>query len=144
MELRVSQALQLGFPLLILKEVKQVIIKNIGSKIVSIGSDVLMPDAQLEVSEAIASAPSIKAMEELGFLRVDRTPAPKDVVVNAPEENAGTQTPDNSEKTNPSQAPVEHKEEKKRGRPSVYRTVNPADAKKDTPATEQAAPETNE
>lgn len=47
------------------------IIKNIGTKIVNIGTTVLMPDSEATFSSAVASAPSIKALEELGFIKVE-------------------------------------------------------------------------
>ena len=48
------------------------IIRNIGSKVISIGSAVLMPDGEIEVTDAIANAASIKAMCEKGFISVER------------------------------------------------------------------------
>ena len=48
------------------------IIRNIGSKVISIGSAVLMPDGELEVTDAIANTASIKAMCEKGFIAVER------------------------------------------------------------------------
>ena len=47
------------------------IIRNIGSKVISIGSSVLMPDGELEVTDAIANTASIKAMCEKGFVAVE-------------------------------------------------------------------------
>ena len=48
------------------------IIRNIGSKVISIGTAVLMPDGELEVTDAIANTASIKAMCEKGFIAVER------------------------------------------------------------------------
>ena len=48
------------------------IIRNIGSKVISIGSAVLMPDGELEVTDAITNTASIKAMCEKGFIAVER------------------------------------------------------------------------
>ena len=47
------------------------VIKNISAKIINVGSEVLMPDMAITVSNAIASAPSIQALAELGFIRVE-------------------------------------------------------------------------
>ena len=47
------------------------IVKNIGSKIISIGSTVLMPDGQMKVTADIASAPAIKAFARMGMVKVE-------------------------------------------------------------------------
>ena len=45
-------------------------IKNIGSKIISIGSTVLMPDAEMKATKAITATPAIDAMVEMGLLSI--------------------------------------------------------------------------
>lgn len=54
-------------------------IKNTGSKIVSIGTTVLMPDQSMTVSKAVAETPAIKALVKKEFLAVidDEKPAKK-------------------------------------------------------------------
>ena len=37
------------------------IIKNIGSKIINIGTEILMPDSQITVSKDVAALPAIQA-----------------------------------------------------------------------------------
>lgn len=44
------------------------IVKNNTQKVINIGTTPLMPDETMEVSQAVASAPSIKAMAEKGQL----------------------------------------------------------------------------
>lgn len=43
-------------------------IKNIGSKIISVGSTVLMPDATMKASKAVCDSPAIKVFVEKGLL----------------------------------------------------------------------------
>lgn len=45
-------------------------IKNIGSKIISVGSTVLMPDASMKASKAVCEAPAIKALAEMGMIAI--------------------------------------------------------------------------
>ncbi len=45
-------------------------IKNIGSKIISIGSTVLMPDAEMKATKTITATPAIEAMVEMGLLSI--------------------------------------------------------------------------
>lgn len=45
-------------------------IKNIGSKIISVGSTVLMPDASMKASKAVCEAPAIKALAEMGVITI--------------------------------------------------------------------------
>lgn len=45
-------------------------IKNIGSKIISISSTVLMPDAEMKATKAITATPAIEAMVEMGLLSI--------------------------------------------------------------------------
>lgn len=59
-------------------------IKNIGTKIVNIGTVVLMPDESMTANETICNAPAIKAMEKRGLLSIIKevkapvhTPAPQ-------------------------------------------------------------------
>lgn len=45
-------------------------IKNIGAKIISVGTTVLMPGDEMPASKEAACTPAIKAMERKGFLSV--------------------------------------------------------------------------
>lgn len=54
-----------------IQEVKHMIIKNIGAKIISIGSTVLMPDAEMKASKDVAETPAIQAFVRLGFVKVE-------------------------------------------------------------------------
>lgn len=45
-------------------------IKNIGSKIISVGSTVLMPDASMKANKAVCEAPAIKALVEMGMIAI--------------------------------------------------------------------------
>lgn len=45
-------------------------IKNIGSKIISIGSTVLMPDATMKANKAVCDAPAVKALIGKGMIAV--------------------------------------------------------------------------
>lgn len=47
------------------------IIKNTGAKIISIGTTVLMPDAEMKVSKGIAETPAIKAFVRMGFVKIE-------------------------------------------------------------------------
>lgn len=47
------------------------IIKNIGSKIISIGATVLMPDNEMKVSADIASTPAIKTFARMGLVKIE-------------------------------------------------------------------------
>ena len=54
------------------------IIKNIGTKIVHIGTTVLMPDTTTTATKAVCEAPAIKAMVKKGLLSITEEPkAPK-------------------------------------------------------------------
>lgn len=65
------------------------ILKNIGNKVISIGSMVLMPDAQMEISADMAALPSIKAMCDMKFLAVEKAPeVAVPVVETEPEEES--------------------------------------------------------
>lgn len=46
------------------------IIKNIGTKIINIGTEILVPDKEIEVSRGVAELPAIKAFEEKGYIKV--------------------------------------------------------------------------
>ena len=46
------------------------IIRNIGTKIVNIGTTVLMPDAETTVSNTVADAPSIQALVNMKLIAV--------------------------------------------------------------------------
>jgi len=52
-------------------------IKNIGSKIISVGTTVLLPDATTEVSKAMANAPSVATLIKMGLLAVVEEPKVK-------------------------------------------------------------------
>ena len=54
------------------------IIRNIGTKIINIGSVVLMPDDEHVFSAFEADTPAIHKLEEMGFLKVDKEPAKKE------------------------------------------------------------------
>lgn len=45
-------------------------IKNIGSKIISIGTTVLMPDATMKASKAVCDTPAVKAFVKKGLLSI--------------------------------------------------------------------------
>lgn len=45
-------------------------IKNIGSKIISVGSTVLMPDATMKANKVVCDAPAVKALIEKGMIAV--------------------------------------------------------------------------
>lgn len=66
-------------------------IKNTSSKIISIGKTVLLPDDTVEVSEAIANAPAIKAMAACGQLSIKKgkDAKGKDAKTGAEEETKG-------------------------------------------------------
>lgn len=58
------------------------IIRNIGNKIVNVGTTVLMPDAEMKVNDVIGNAPAVKALVAKGHLLVveevpKETPAKK-------------------------------------------------------------------
>ena len=54
------------------------IIKNIGSKIINIGTEILMPDSQITVSKDVAALPAIQAFAaKKGDDSGDKTEAPK-------------------------------------------------------------------
>lgn len=44
------------------------IIRNIGTKIINIGSTVLMPDAETDVSDTVAAAPAIQTLISMGLI----------------------------------------------------------------------------
>lgn len=43
---------------------------NIGSKIINVGTTILMPGDKMEISEEISKLPAIQAFVELGFVSV--------------------------------------------------------------------------
>lgn len=47
------------------------VIKNTSSKIINIGSEVLMPDAAITVDKSIASAPSVQTLSDMGFIKIE-------------------------------------------------------------------------
>lgn len=51
------------------------IIKNISSKIINIGTEILMPDKQLPVADDVAGLPAIKAFVEKGYVVLIEEPA---------------------------------------------------------------------
>lgn len=48
------------------------IIRNIGTKIINIGSTVLMPDAETDVSDTVAAAPAIQTLISMGLIAAER------------------------------------------------------------------------
>ncbi len=48
-------------------------LKNIGSKIINVGSIVLMPDEDIPVEASVAELPSIKAIVKAGFLSIEKS-----------------------------------------------------------------------
>ena len=92
------------------------IIKKIGTKIVNIGATVLMPDTEAKFSKEIASAPSIKALEELGFIKMEddtervRTRASRRVVeATAQEKDAASSAKAETNSSETSQSAQENK-----------------------------------
>ena len=47
------------------------ILKNIGSKIINVGSTILMPEDEMEISKEIAETPSILALVNMKFLSIE-------------------------------------------------------------------------
>lgn len=43
---------------------------NIGSKIINVGTTILMPGDKMEISEEISKLPAIQAFVELGFISI--------------------------------------------------------------------------
>ena len=79
-------------------------IKNIGSKIISIGSTVLMPDAEMKATKAITAPPAIEAMVEMGLLSItedakQKTAPNDDSAKKASEEAAKKAAEDAAKKT---------------------------------------------
>ncbi len=50
------------------------LIKNIGTKIVNVGTRILMPDDTMTCEPEVADVPSIRALCGLGFLKVGDVP----------------------------------------------------------------------
>lgn len=46
------------------------IIKNIGSKIINIGTEILMPDSQITVSKDVAALPAIQAFAAKKYIKI--------------------------------------------------------------------------
>lgn len=46
------------------------IIKNIGSKIINIGTVILMPDGQIDVSKDVAALPAIQAFAAKKYIKI--------------------------------------------------------------------------
>lgn len=46
------------------------IIKNIGSKIISIGAEILMPDSQITVSKEVAELPAVQAFAARRYIKI--------------------------------------------------------------------------
>lgn len=46
------------------------IVKNIGNKIINIGSNALMPDCQIKVGDSIKRNPAISAFVERGYIKL--------------------------------------------------------------------------
>lgn len=84
------------------------IIKNIGNKIISIGSNMLMPDSQIKVGVGMKKNPAIAALVEKGYIKIvdedagekassnEKSPVKDDIVKQpenqpAPEQTAETE-----------------------------------------------------
>ena len=46
-------------------------IKNIGDKIIHVGSTVLLPEKEMKASKAVCETPAIKAFVKAGFLAIE-------------------------------------------------------------------------
>ena len=46
-------------------------VTNIGTKIVNIGSEILLPDKTIEIADEVANAPSVKALVNAKFLKIE-------------------------------------------------------------------------
>jgi hypothetical protein len=58
-------------------EVKNMKLKNTGNKIVNVGSTILMPDQEMDITAELATTPGIKALARKGIVSVVGTiPAP--------------------------------------------------------------------
>lgn len=62
------------------------LVRNIGAKIINIGSNVLMPDSTLTVSDAVAGLPAMKTFAEMGFIRLEEETTKKEEPTEAPKE----------------------------------------------------------
>lgn len=47
------------------------VIKNIGDKIINIGTTVLMPDKEMRASKELAATPAIQTFARMGFIKVE-------------------------------------------------------------------------
>jgi len=73
------------------------IIRNIGPKIINIGTTVLMPDSCMKVSKDIVSTPAIQVFIRKGFIRVeadDSEKTTKDAAKKKAAEEAAMKTSD--------------------------------------------------
>lgn len=90
------------------------IIKNIGSKIINIGSAVLMPDSEIRVSTALSSIPSIQTFVRMGLIKIEgdnEGRSTKAVVKkNAEDESATTKNADETVKRKTQETAVKTKE----------------------------------
>lgn len=66
------------------------ILSNVGTKIINIGSTVLMPGDNMKISAETAKLPAIEAFKEMGFVAVigEETTSPATVEENAEDETA--------------------------------------------------------
>ena len=70
------------------------ILSNVGAKIISIGSTVLMPGSNMKITADIAKLPAIEAFVEIGYVSIIGNEAEKDSGIaasdDAPAEDAST------------------------------------------------------
>lgn len=53
------------------------VIKNIGDKIINIGTTVLMPDKEMSVNKELAATPAIQTFARMGFIKIEESEAEK-------------------------------------------------------------------
>lgn len=79
------------------------IIKNIGSKIINIGTEILMPDSQITVSKDVAALPAIQAFAAKKYIKIVDTekkesdPGEKAEAAKTPKRNFKRTTATNAE-----------------------------------------------
>lgn len=70
------------------------ILSNVGTKIISIGSTVLMPGSNMKITADIAKLPAIEAFVEMGYVSIIGNEAEKDSSIavsdDAPAEDVST------------------------------------------------------
>lgn len=65
------------------------ILNNIGSKIISVGSNVLMPGDSMPISKELAESKPIQALVEKGFFRIEKDNDEEEEKEEEKEETAG-------------------------------------------------------